>query len=551
MRELKEEAEEVVKQDDKNHNKENKEHKKVDTAAAAVQPTAVAASPAGGPSSDGESVAATERTANGAAMTHRNSQELSMKHLVRHPRIQPFEAVGQFGLDNVYQPIRLLGRGGSGQTWLCRDKETRRLYALKMQQRPLPSNTVELTYNEITIQAQTGEGHINMCHIREVVLTPSHLALVLDYEAGGSVAEFVASRIPLVSKLDLCISEGLARFMFKQLVSGVDFLHKNHIAHRDIKLDNTLLDGCDPPRVKLCDFQFARYWGPTAYGRMSTHLGTAVYMSPELITNRKDHHDYDPVEADVWACGIWLVALLVGAFPFDNRPGVDDVTAEMQILHQEMSGSWRESRFVKPYVGQLSPECVDLLDKILHVDPLKRIKIPEIQAHPWMQQPFPRKLQQAWDRLKVDQAAVTKKLKGMKFDYVSCSAESCIHMRNNRVLQLVNEAAARDPMRDSYSVLRKAGEVAMVDFQSIPGAVRIDMRPEAVAQRINPRALAMLDTAPDAAPPAQPAAAAAAAPPAAAGAPAPGTPHALAPAPAAVVETQPAPAPLAVAQSAG
>ena len=43
-----------------------------------------------------------------------------------------------------------------------RDKETRRLYALKMQQRPLPSNTVELTYNEITIQAQTGEGHINM-----------------------------------------------------------------------------------------------------------------------------------------------------------------------------------------------------------------------------------------------------------------------------------------------------------------------------------------------------------------------------------------------------
>lgn len=45
-----------------------------------------------------------------------------MKHLVRHPRIQPFEqlAAGQFGLDSVYQPIRLLGRGGTGQTWLCR-----------------------------------------------------------------------------------------------------------------------------------------------------------------------------------------------------------------------------------------------------------------------------------------------------------------------------------------------------------------------------------------------------------------------------------------------
>ena len=88
LRQLKEEAEEVVKQDDK----KDKEHKKDEPAASAVQPTAVAASPAGGPSSDGESVAATERTANGAAMTHRNSQvglaEFPLKrwclHLVWH-----------------------------------------------------------------------------------------------------------------------------------------------------------------------------------------------------------------------------------------------------------------------------------------------------------------------------------------------------------------------------------------------------------------------------------------------------------------------------------
>lgn len=59
----------------------------------------------------------------------------------------------------------------------------------------------------------------------------AHPHHVLD-SAGGSVAEFVASRIPLVSKLDLCINEHQARFMFRQLISGVDFLHKNHIAHR-------------------------------------------------------------------------------------------------------------------------------------------------------------------------------------------------------------------------------------------------------------------------------------------------------------------------------
>ena len=55
-------------------------------------------------------------------------------------------------------------------------------------------------------------------------------------------------------------------------------------------------------------------------------------MAPELIENRAAHTPYNPVEADVWAAGIWLVALLCGAFPFDNRPGADDTAAEMQIL---------------------------------------------------------------------------------------------------------------------------------------------------------------------------------------------------------------------------
>lgn len=55
-------------------------------------------------------------------------------------------------------------------------------------------------------------------------------------------------------------------------------------------------------------------------------------VSRRCIRQSLPHPSLRAVEADVWACGIWLVALLVGAFPFDNRPGVDDRTAEMQIL---------------------------------------------------------------------------------------------------------------------------------------------------------------------------------------------------------------------------
>lgn len=256
-----------------------------------------------------------------------------MAHLVRHPRLNAFENVdGRFGLESGYEAVKLLGRGGTGQTWLCRDRRTGEEVALKLQQRPLPKHSLELTYNEIVIQAEVGAGSPHMTTLREVLLTPTHLAMVLEYAAGGSCAEYVATQIPRVSRLDLCVPEEAARFMFKQLAAGVEYLHALHVAHRDIKLDNSLLDGSSPPRVLLCDFQFAKYWGKPEYARMTTHLGTAVYMAPEVITNRQNHKSYDPVEADVWASGIWLVALLVGAFPYDNRPGVDDRTAEMQIL---------------------------------------------------------------------------------------------------------------------------------------------------------------------------------------------------------------------------
>ncbi|KDD71541.1 hypothetical protein H632_c4829p0, partial [Helicosporidium sp. ATCC 50920] len=168
--------------------------------------------------------------------------ELSMAHLVRHPRVQAFAPdEGRFGLESLFEPIKLLGRGGTGQTWLCRDRRSGRSVALKLQQRPLPCSTLELAYNEIVVQAEVGYGSPHMCLLREVVLSPTHLALVLDHEAGGSCAEYVARAIGAVSGQELCVPEDEARFLFKQLIAGVEYMHALHVAHRDIKLDNTLL----------------------------------------------------------------------------------------------------------------------------------------------------------------------------------------------------------------------------------------------------------------------------------------------------------------------
>lgn len=129
-------------------------------------------------------------------LAHRLSQEESLAHLVRHPRVIPFSAAAAgFGLEAAYEPIRLLGRGGSGQVWLARERATGRLRALKLHQRPTPRASVRLAFNEVEVGAGVCTSSVFLVHPVEAVLTPSHLALVLEYAPGGSLAEFVARQV--------------------------------------------------------------------------------------------------------------------------------------------------------------------------------------------------------------------------------------------------------------------------------------------------------------------------------------------------------------------
>ena len=70
----------------------------------------------------------------------------------------------------------------------------------------------------------------------------------------------------------------------QQFLSAVKYCHSHFVAHRDLKLDNTLLDASNPPIIKICDFGFAKTWSEEA--NMFTQIGTPVYMSPELINTK-------------------------------------------------------------------------------------------------------------------------------------------------------------------------------------------------------------------------------------------------------------------------
>lgn len=113
--------------------------------------------------------------------------------------------------------------------------------------------------------------------------------------------------------------------IFTQLVGAVAYIHSKSCVHRDLKLENVLLDKNE--NVKLCDFGFTReYEGKANY--LQTFCGTVCYSAPEMLRGEK----YAGEKVDVWSLGIILYALLKGELPFDED---DDIATKAKILKDE------------------------------------------------------------------------------------------------------------------------------------------------------------------------------------------------------------------------
>uniref|UniRef100_A0A383W1S9 Protein kinase domain-containing protein n=1 Tax=Tetradesmus obliquus TaxID=3088 RepID=A0A383W1S9_TETOB len=336
----------------------------------------------------------------------------SSAHHHHHHKNQKQEAqkTPDFGLGEDFEVIKLLGTGGEGETWLCVDQRTKREVAIKLVRRPIPRSITQIIQREIKILADLGDGHLNIVHADEVLLTKTHVGLVMEYVAGGNMVAFVTKRRETrESRGGLCIDEDEASFFFRQLIWAVQFCHKNHVAHRDLKLDNTILDHRDPPRLKLCDFGFAKAWASNS--NMDTmRIGTPEYMGPELISGRAG---YDGKKVDVWAAGVLLFVMLLGMFPFEMEDENYVNTAGLySIWIQQIRTSWQESPHNNSAVGKLTKDCRDLLDKMFDVNQDSRITIDGIIRHPWFSRPLPEKYETALAQLQEEQRAIDSRVAG-------------------------------------------------------------------------------------------------------------------------------------------
>ena len=200
--------------------------------------------------------------------------------------------------------------------------------------------------------------------LAQASLTPTHLAIVMEYAAGGELFSRIAAA-PAQR-----FGEPQARFFFRQLIAGVNYVHSQNMAHRDLKLENTLLMDTGPrPRLAICDFGYTK--SSVLHSAFHTNnVGTPSYLAPELLT-LKQGEDYDGKAVDVWAAGVVLYVMLVGGYPFGDVGNGWDLVKRIATASYTMP-------------VPITPACTALFARIFVVDPKQRATVGELVAHPWV-----------------------------------------------------------------------------------------------------------------------------------------------------------------------
>ncbi|CAN6452346.1 unnamed protein product [Victoria cruziana] len=274
-------------------------------------------------------------------------------------------ANGRTGSDVFLSNYRLgktLGIGSFGKVKIAEHVLTGHKVAIKILNRRKIKNMEmeEKVRREIKILRLFMHPHI--IRLYEVIETQSDIFVVMEYVKSGELFDYI------VEKGRLQEDEG--RAFFQQIISGVEYCHRNMVVHRDLKPENILLDSkCN---VKIADFGLSNIMRDGHF--LKTSCGSPNYAAPEVISGKL----YAGPEVDVWSCGVILYALLCGSLPFDDE--------NIPNLFKKIKGG------IYTLPSHLSVGARDLIPRMLVVDPMKRITIPEIRQHVWFQAHLPRYL---------------------------------------------------------------------------------------------------------------------------------------------------------------
>ena len=252
-----------------------------------------------------------------------------------------------------------LGSGSYGRVVSAIHNQSRESRAIKI------INKLSIQSDEVRskimneVEILKGLDHPNIVKLYEFHEDEFNLYLVTELCSGGELLDSIIKN----GNFD----ESQTALYLKQILSAVVYLHSLNIVHRDLKLENLLIEHSRSSNIKIIDFGASCSFVPGKF--LDYRIGTINYIAPEVIKKKYTER------CDVWSCGVILYVLLSGKLPFSNKVKAETVKL-IQIGEYDIEGGiW----------GMISPEAKDLIVNMIEVNPVRRFTAAQAFAHPWLQ----------------------------------------------------------------------------------------------------------------------------------------------------------------------
>ena len=272
---------------------------------------------------------------------------------------------------NFYLYGRLIGQGAFGKVNIGLNILSGRVVAIKsFNKKSLSTNgdNMKKILSETDLMKKLN--HPNVTKILEMFEDDEYILIAMEYINGGNLFSFVKKRRKL--------SEKTAKFLFRQIILGIKHIHSKKIVHRDIKLENILIDLNN--NIKICDFGIGRIL-KNEKQLLYDKCGTPMYMAPEILLSSKTK-GYEGFPVDIWSSGISLYIMLSGTLPFNLKNNASSDMSEESNNNIELQYSIINKEPKK--IEKISDEARDLLKGLLNKNPRKRLTIEQILNHPWL-----------------------------------------------------------------------------------------------------------------------------------------------------------------------